>query len=296
MSHIHEKYKLIEPLGNQLKRKFGEVFLVQNKSTEVYGVMKRIAKSPANAHLQERLRKEASFTFDFTGLPKALDYFESESEIILIKNYSSGNSLEEFWQRIPRKKRIETLKLILQRLAPIFNHLRENQIVHCDIKPSNIIIEQKGDYLNVALIDFGMAINRKDYSLRKTLFPLGYAAPELLLNHLDIVDHRTDLYSLGIVIWKLSEGKLPLTHPNPSVFTNLQLTHPLPDALELPKGWNSILKKMCNKHVFRTAPNLLTPEEVKDSLILGMSIRYATIDQILAAIEKLPTPKRWILF
>lgn len=296
MLEIHEKYKILEPLGNQLKRKFGDVYLVQHKFSEVRGVMKRIAKNANNTHLQDRLRKEATFSFNFTGLPSTLDFFESDAEIVLIKNYSPGISLDEYWKGISKKNKQATLKTLLQKLLPIFNHLRENQIVHCDIKPSNIIIEQKGDQWDVSLIDFGMAVQMKEENDRKTLFPLGYAAPELLLNHLELVDHRTDIYSLGIVIWKLYTGKLPLTHPNPSIFTNLQLTHPLPNSAELPKGWYPILTKMCNKHPFRTAPNLLSEEEVKNSLIQGMAGRYADLNQIIEKIEELPIPKKWLFF
>lgn len=296
MTEIHEKYKLIKTLGKQTNRKFGDVYLVQNKINSEFGVMKTIAKTNSNAHLQERLRKEASFSFDFEGLSATLDFFENETEIVLIKSFTEGKTLEEFWKGISSKNRKETLITLLKKLEPIFNHLDENNIVHCDIKPSNIIVTQKADEISVSLIDFGLAVNLGEENTRSTLFPLGYAAPELLLNYLYLVDHRTDIYSLGIVLWKSLVGTLPLTHPNPSIFTNLQLTHPLPDNSNLPKGWFPILSKMSNKYQFRTSPNLLSQEEVKNGLLEGKTNRYSNISQIILALKELPKPKKWLFF
>lgn len=296
MKEMHEKYTLIEKLGGQINRKFGSVYLVQNKVTNEFGVLKSLAKNDSNTHFQERFRTEAEINYQFNGLPESLDFYESDEEIILINKYIPGITLDKYWHTISPKDRIPILKLILHGLAPILNHLKQKQIVHCDIKPSNIIIEEKNDILFISLIDFGLAIDLKLENDRSILFPLGYAAPELLLNHLKIVDHRTDLFSIGIVIWKLLCGKLPLTHPNPSVFTNLQITHPLPDSSDLPKGWHTLLEKLCFKHTFRTVPNLLSKQEVETCLQKAISKRYNNLDEFIQEIEQLPKQKRWLFF
>jgi serine/threonine-protein kinase len=169
-------------------------------------------------------------------------------------------------------------------------------VVHCDIKPSNILVKKTEDDFEIALIDFGLAVRTTEPENRKILFPLGFAAPELLLNELDLVDHRTDLFALGISCWNLFTGELPLTHPNPSIYTNLQLTHPLPDHSSLPKGLYPILKKMANKHVFRTAPNLMTAEERKMALKEGLLGRYATLSEVLIDLTNVPLKKNWFGF
>lgn len=288
MSNLSEKYLIIKPLGTQSKRKFGAVCLVQNKLTLEFAVQKSLVKTEVNFQLQARLLKEATFSFNTLGLPKTSDFFESETEIIVLKNYSEGISLDEYWKTIKSRKRIQVFQDILPKLIYLLQILAEQKIVHCDLKPSNIIIHEENGQIEVNLIDFGMALRTDEENHRQTLFPLGYAAPELLLNKLEIADQRTDQFSLGIIIWKLFTEKLPLSHPNPSVFTNLQLTHPLPDDVELPKGYYPILLKMCNKHQFKTAPNLLSKEEILNSLTEGKNGRFNNYNEILIAFQTIP--------
>lgn len=286
-----ENYTLIKKLGNQKNRKFGEVYLAQNPVNQEFSVLKTCIKTPDNSIVQTQLRKEAEFSFQHPNLPETLDFFEDEEKITIVKSYLKGETLDVFLEKIPSRKKAAFLLTVLRKIIPTLEFLHENKIVHCDLKPSNILVEQIGEELNVSLIDFGMALNRTKENKRSTLFPLGYAAPELLLNHLDLVDQRTDQFALGIIIWKMFVGKLPLTHPNPSVFTNLQLTHPLPNHSDLPKGWYEILQKMCFKESFRTAPSLLSKAEVSTVLKNGMANRYPDLGSCLSDLEKLPQRK-----
>jgi len=293
---LSEKYRIVNVLGNQTVRKFGSVYLVEDKATGQQGVMKTLVNNAQNLHIAERLEREASFNFRSRGLPGVVEFEHTENEITLIKEYVQGIPLDDYWQTIPRKQRMDQLVNILKALTPLFQVLNEEQIVHCDIKPSNILIEKKEDSISCHLIDFGMAIRCNENKHFKLLFPLGYAAPELILNRLELLDHTSDLYALGIAIWKLFTGSLPLTHPNPSIFTNLQLTYPLPDHSDLPKGLYPILQKMCYKHQFKTAPNRMKIEEVDLILRKAQQSRYQTLQEIIADLEKIPHKRKWWLF
>ncbi len=296
MSEIHENYKIIKPLGSQSKRKFGSVFLIQNKLTFEYAVLKSLVKLDTNINLQERLLKEAEFSFEFPGLPKTIELFETDTEINLIKSYSEGITLDEYWKSVKIRNRKSIILEILLKLCELLKVLQNHCIVHCDLKPSNILVNVNNKQIEVALIDFGLALNTTEENKRQTLFPLGYAAPELLLNHLEIIDHRTDQFSIGTIIWKLFTDKLPLTHPNPSIFTNLQLTHPLPDHIEIPKGFFPVLLKMCSKHQFKTAPNLISKEERLEYLIDGMTSRYNNYEEIIQAFQDIKIRKNFFGF
>jgi serine/threonine-protein kinase len=290
-----EKYQLVKRLGNQRKRKFGEIFLAVDR-TQQHVVIKAV-RIDLNDHLNaERLRSEAKFSFHFPGLPNTLDFEETETNVFLVRKYQEGIPLDNYWNALKRKKRLTFLIEFLEKLEPIFKHLREENVVHCDIKPSNILIEPTSSSFNVHLIDFGLALRTnqpKENEQRKLLFPLGFAAPELLLNHLEIVDQRTDLFALGVVIWRLYAGTLPLAHPNPSVFTNLQLTHPLPEHSEIPLKIYSILNKMAHKHQFKRPPNQLKRDEVIQLLISGMNGRYANLQEVISAFKALEKRRFW---
>lgn len=291
-----DQYQIVNALGNQSRRKFGKVYLVERRTDGKQLVMKHVQLDATETHLIDRVRREASFTFELVGLPRIVDHIQTDTEFALIKEYVTGIPLDEHWKSIPKKQRISELIRILHELEPLFNALKENGIVHCDIKPSNILIHKINDHIEVQLIDFGLAIRQNEENRFKLLFPLGFAPPELLLNRLNCVDHTSDLFALGITIWKLFVGQLPLIHPNPSIFTNLQLTYPLPDHSNLPKGLFPILQKMCYKHQFKTAPNRMTPNEVDALLIEANCKRYQRLNTVIQDLEQIPQKKSWWSF
>lgn len=290
---LSQKYRILNELGNQAVRKFGSVYLVEDSTTGEQRVLKQLVINDQIHHLAERMEREASFSFRSNGLPHVTEFIKTEREIVLVKTFVAGTPLDAYWQSIPKKQRLDALVNILKALAPLFQQLKEEQIVHCDIKPSNILIEKKQDVISCHLIDFGMAIRQKENNNLKLLFPLGYAAPELILNRMALLDHTTDLYALGITIWKLFTGSLPITHPNPSVFTNLQLTYPLPDDHQLPKGLYRILQKMCVKHQFKTAPNRMPLGEVDANLRSAQNQRYPDLSEVIRDVEQLPMGRAW---
>ena len=179
-----------------------------------------------------------------------------------------------------------------EQLVPIFAHLNTEQIVHCDIKPENILINGTLDSFEVSLIDFGLSLHQHNFEERNTLFPLGFAAPELLLNQLEIVTQKSDIYALGILIWRLYSGHLPLTHPNPSIFTNLQLTHPLPEHTELPRKIFSILERMTVKHSFDLPPNKMKQEDVRSFLEAAMQKR-SDLTTVVSEVSALKVKRSW---
>lgn len=288
-----EKYRIVERLGQQQRRKFGDVFLVEDKSSGTKGVMKVVAKTHPASQQEIYLRKEASFHFEHPQLPATLYEYESENELVIVRSYSPGIPLGEFVKTLRQKQKAGFLLELLRQLLPIFTELDQQNVVHLDIKPSNIIINGTPNAFTTSLIDFGISIRLGEELNRSLLFPLGYAAPELLLNHLHLADRRTDLFALGIVMWQVFTGKLPLLHANPSITTNLQLTHPLPEHSDVPKKYFEIIKRMCAKHAFAIPPNKLSPEETDRLLLSGMEERYSHLTDIITDWNKALTKKSW---
>jgi len=275
---ISDRYKIIKPLGRQNRRKFGSLFLVSDKVSEELGAMKVVRKDSATNIATERLRAESTFHFDEPGLPKILFTHESDRELIVIRNWIDAVTLDTYFEGLRKRERHDALLHVLERIAGLLNKLHNSGIYHCDLKPGNIMVTKDG---KVHLIDFGLALRTPISENRKILFPLGYAAPELLLNRLHLIDQRTDYFALGITLWRLYSGKLPLTHPNPSIFTNLQLTHPLPESNDVPKKIQMILEKMCAKHSFKVPPNTLPQNEVDALLTEAINRRYENLKNFL---------------
>ena len=284
---IADRIKIIEPLSSQSSGKFGKIFkgVIKDSGEEV--VIKALAKENTDTTAIERLRNEAQYSFHESGLPKIVEYFESDTECILIRNYTHAITIDKFWIKLKRRERLAFLIDLLNEFDRLQRILKDHNVVHCDIRPGNMLIE-KNEKISLHIIDFGIAINTNNPEKRDILFPLGYAAPELLLNRLSLVSEQTDQFSLGIVIWRLYTGKLPLTHPNPGIFTNLQLTHPLPNDSDLPRGLYEILLKMTNKHQFRIPPNKMNLSEVDTMLNEAINGRYSEISDAINDLNNLP--------
>ena len=290
---LHEKYKIIAPLGDQKVRKFGSVFLVEDKISGKKAVLKAVNKNAVKPLVVQQLRNEATFNFSTPSLPQVIDFIETETELLLVTEFKKGVPITTFWNELKRKERIQFLHQFLSEFEKVYAELRRLNITHCDIKPSNILIESIDGKLNVSLIDFGLALRRNELDQRDLVFPLGFAAPELLLNELDLIDERSDIFSMGILIWRLYTNELPLTHPNPSIFTNLQLTHPLPEHSSIPRRVFKVLAKMCGKHQFKLPPNKLGADERKRLLQEGTNQRFNRFQEIVTEFETLKDKGSW---
>ena len=290
---ISERYKIVERIGGPTNRKFGEVFLARDLQLEQPVILKAVRKKNASQLVIDRLKNEALFTFKMEGLPSQVELIETPDDFFLIRNYAAGQTIDDYWKGLKKRERSKFVIELFERLIPIFDHLKLNDVVHADIKPSNIIITNDKPF-KVHLIDFGLAIHTQKPEVRKMIFPLGYAAPELLLNHIDIVSQKTDQFALGITLWRLYCSEMPLTHPNPSIFTNLQLTHPIPQHSKLPREVFKIIERMCRKHQFTLPPNKMEREKVRNNLVYAMKLRYDNFSDILFDLSKI-TKKRSLL-
>jgi serine/threonine protein kinase len=172
------------------------------------------------------------------------------------------------------------LKLVVSHCVTIFNELKKQNIVHNDIKPSNFIVTQENSKFQLTLIDFGLAHSIPADNDDEILFSLGFSSPEVILSKKSLVNQSSDLFSLGICMYFLYSGKIPLSHPNPTIFTNLQITHPLLNDAGIPKKLFELISKICIKHSFRLPPNQLSENEVVEALTQAQKARVQTIEEI----------------
>ena len=120
-----------------------------------------------------------------------------------------GRSLKERLDSLlaePQPQRFQTVEKLLRQCASALSAIHERGLVHRDIKPSNILLTQAGD---LKLTDFGVIkVLALEHSLSAEIVgTMEYMAPEQITR--DDLDGRTDLYTLGLVLYELLTGDRP---------------------------------------------------------------------------------------
>jgi serine/threonine protein kinase len=289
-------FTIIKELGNQVIRKFSKVFLVRFESKNELFVLKIVEKNDTTILQQKKLIQESKFNLKASFFQRNIDFWEDNKNLYLLKEFIPGETLDEWWRNEKKVKKLDKLKLLISLCVPVFHELKNQNIVHNDIKPSNFIVNQENSKFQLTLIDFGLAHSIPTVNDEEVLFSLGFSSPEVILSKKSLVNHSSDLFSLGICMYYLYSGKIPLSHPNPSIFTNLQITHPLINNAGIPKKLFNLISRICVKHSFRLPPNQLPENEVINSLIQAQEIRIKDIFEIHQELSQISEKKFWGLF
>ncbi|HEX7056444.1 MAG TPA: serine/threonine-protein kinase [Bacilli bacterium] len=204
---IGNRYRIMKPLG---KGGMGAVYLAAD--IRLNGKKRAVKATDWTAEGKSAFQVEAEMLMrlNHPHLPDIVDYFppDESGKAYLIMEYVAGDTLEQLlfkrkWQ-LPLSELLEYARQLCE-LLEYLHHGTEQRIIFRDLKPSNVIIDQRG---NVRLIDFGIARKFKQDHLADTLQigTIGFAAPELF-EHVQS-DERADLYSLGALLYyALTEGQ-----------------------------------------------------------------------------------------
>lgn len=141
---------------------------------------------------------------------------EGADLVYMVMPRIEGESLKGLLER-EKQLSINEATRIFTETAEALGAAHEAGVIHRDVKPDNIMLE--GKRRSVQLMDFGIAksLTAVDFTLTAMGVVIGtphYMSPEQADGHADI-DHRTDIYSLGVVAFQVLTGRLPFTGPSP---------------------------------------------------------------------------------
>ena len=176
------------------------------------------------------------------------DYGEYEGEPYLVMEYLPGGVLKsKLGTAMPWREAVRLLLPIAQALA----YAHEHNIVHRDVKPSNILLTEKGQPM---LSDFGIAkILESEQTAGLTTTGMGVGTPEYMAPEqwTGQAGPLADLYSLGVVLYELVTGRKPYSADTPAAIMLKQANDPLPRpgqfAPDLPDGVEKVLFKALAK-------------------------------------------------
>ncbi|RCK81762.1 MAG: Serine/threonine protein kinase PrkC, regulator of stationary phase [Candidatus Ozemobacter sibiricus] len=166
-----------------------------------------------------------------------------------IMEYVDGKSLEQ----LIHSDEGFTLEFVINVIScalSALDHCHKMGVVHRDIKPSNILLKSDG---TVKLTDFGIAkakVNTSKTGAGLTLGSTDYMSPEQALGKRDL-DHRSDIYSLGVTLYELVTGKLPFVADNPNSVALMHIQENPKPPIEIndavPPRLNDIILKAMEK-------------------------------------------------
>ena len=183
----------------------------------------------ANEDAKARFLMEAraAATLDHPNVCTVLEVGEDEGgSLFLAMPYYDGESLRSRIQRGPLD--LDEALDITRQIAEGLGSAHRRGIVHRDIKPANVMLTAEGV---AKIVDFGVA-KMADASLTRTGAALGspsYMSPEQTRG--EEVDHRTDLWSLGVVLFEMVTGRRPFLGPNEHAIRTAVLSSPAPPLL-----------------------------------------------------------------
>lgn len=179
------------------------------------------------------------------------DVGEEDGIYYIVMEYVHGKTLKEYIRDKGRLDYKETLE-ISYKIALALEHAHKNGVVHRDIKPHNILITE--DKL-VKVTDFGIARASTSSTMTNTGKIMGsvhYFSPEQARGGFS--DHRTDLYSLGVVMYEMLTGKLPYEADSP---ISIAIKH-IQDTLVEPSRMNSDIPDAVNDIVVKAMEKDMT--------------------------------------
>jgi len=227
-------YRIIEKIGSG---GMGEVYQALDSKLNRKVALKFL---PQHLCQDEDYRKrftreaQAAAKLDHPNIVTIHEVGEFKGRPFFVMEHVEGLSLREIIRQ--RKLSIAEAVTLTIQLCEGLQEAHESGIVHRDIKPSNIIVDRKG---RAKLFDFGLATIKGTDRLTKTGSILGtvaYMSPEQAKGN--TVDHRTDIWSLGVVLWEIVTGQLPfradneyalmysILHDEPRLVSDLQANVP----------------------------------------------------------------------
>jgi serine/threonine protein kinase len=248
-SHI-DKYEIVRLLGRGAT---SSVYLAYDAFTERQVAIKHfstdfIADPEHGQTFRRMIATEASLAgrLNHPHIVGIYDAARGEENCYIVMEYVDGETLEKYGQPdqlLPVEKVIE----IIFKCALALDFASRNGIIHRDIKPANIMLCQNGD---VKIADFGAAVlTKSDATQVVGVGSPSYMSPEQV--RMDALNHQTDIYSLGVVMFKLLTGRLPFEAESNYALTHKILNEEAPDIRSLrsllPQRLTQIVAKAMHK-------------------------------------------------
>src|SRR5919112_4809114 len=247
---LDDRYDVVRPLGSG---GMGEVYLARDRVLGRDVALKVLRKQYAgDDEFAERFKREAmsAASLSHSNIIQVYDRGETEEGASYIAmEYVPGGTLKE---RISREGLLEAADAagLGAQVAQALAAAHDRGMVHRDIKPQNVLLAARG---GAKVADFGIARAGSSATISRTgsvMGTAGYMSPEQALG--EPATPKSDLYSLGVVLYEALTGELPYTADNPIAVSMKHVNEPVHPPREIdptiPEGMNALVTRLMAKN------------------------------------------------
>jgi hypothetical protein len=196
----------------------------------------------------------------------AMEYIEGLELGSLLKQYHAEG------ERIPAADVVR----IGRAVAKALDYAHKKNVIHRDVKPSNILIANDG---RVVLADFGLALDVEQGSVGETFGSAHYIAPEQARRSSDAVP-QSDLYALGVILYEMLTGAVPFDDPSPTALAIQHLTLQPPSPRQRNPALNAateavLLKALAKKPAERYQSGRELIDALEEAMAVGPAVAEA---------------------
>ena len=244
---LNGRYKIIRPVGYG---GMAEVFLAHDELLDRNVAIKMLRDQfLSDKELLEQFQREAKSAARLVH-PYIINIYDVVSEgsnQYIVMEYVDGVTLKEYMQE--HKLSLNAVLEIGVRLADALQHAHSHRIIHCDIKPQNILLDKN---MNPKIADFGIAkmvTNQTMVYSKAVMGSVHYISPEQASG--GNITACSDVYSLGIVLFEMLTGQVPYVGTTAVAVAMMHVEKPVPrlaDYMEnVPEGLQEIMDKALAK-------------------------------------------------
>jgi len=221
------RYHIIEPLGQGGMASVYKAFDTTLERHVAIKIIRSDIETDNQGEFLKRFQREAKSLaqLDHPYILKVLDYGDQEGLPYLVMPFLEGGTLKE---KMGKPMPYGECAVLLAPIARALEYAHKRNIIHRDVKPANILISQSGAPI---LSDFGIAkILVQSGSTQLTGAGVGIGTPDYMAPEqwTGTADARTDIYSLGVVLYQMVTGRLPFSADTPAAVLIKHLRDPLP--------------------------------------------------------------------